>query len=145
MKLQTLKDQKGFTIVELLIVIVVIGILAAITIVAYTGVQNNARKADAQSMAKEVANKVEIYAAENEGAYPAEITTATNALLSEKISSKTMENINGSAAANGPKDTSTKPVGYVPCPATGTAPKTGATISYWDYKGAAKTMTQGQC
>lgn len=35
--------QKGFTIVELLIVIVVIGILAAITVVAYNGVQSKAR------------------------------------------------------------------------------------------------------
>lgn len=34
--------QKGFTIVELLIVIVVIGILAAITIVAYNGIQTRA-------------------------------------------------------------------------------------------------------
>ena len=34
--------QRGFTIVELLIVIVVIGILAAITIVAYNGVQQRA-------------------------------------------------------------------------------------------------------
>lgn len=35
--------QRGFTIVELLIVIVVIGILAAIVIVAYSGVQQRAR------------------------------------------------------------------------------------------------------
>lgn len=33
----------GFTIVELLIVIVVIGILAAITIVSFNGVQNRAK------------------------------------------------------------------------------------------------------
>jgi prepilin-type N-terminal cleavage/methylation domain-containing protein len=39
----------GFTIVELLIVIVVIGILAAITIVAYNGVSNRAKVANAQS------------------------------------------------------------------------------------------------
>ncbi|MFZ2836491.1 MAG: prepilin-type N-terminal cleavage/methylation domain-containing protein [Candidatus Saccharimonadales bacterium] len=32
------KQQSGFTIVELLIVIVIIGILAAITIVAYNGI-----------------------------------------------------------------------------------------------------------
>jgi prepilin-type N-terminal cleavage/methylation domain-containing protein len=37
------KQQSGFTIVELLIVIVVIGILAAITMVAYNGVQDRAR------------------------------------------------------------------------------------------------------
>jgi len=35
--------QSGFTIVELLIVIVVIGILAAITIVAYNGIQTRAQ------------------------------------------------------------------------------------------------------
>jgi len=37
------QKQTGFTIVELLIVIVVIGILAAITIVAYNGVQDRAK------------------------------------------------------------------------------------------------------
>lgn len=37
--------KKGFTIVELLIVIVVIGILAAITVVAYTGVQERSKTA----------------------------------------------------------------------------------------------------
>ena len=36
------KNKQGFTIVELLIVIVVIAILAAITIVAYTGITNRA-------------------------------------------------------------------------------------------------------
>lgn len=37
------QKQTGFTIIELLIVIVVIGILAAITIVAYNGVQQRSR------------------------------------------------------------------------------------------------------
>jgi prepilin-type N-terminal cleavage/methylation domain-containing protein len=37
------QKQSAFTIVELLIVIVVIGILAAITIVAYNGIQTRAR------------------------------------------------------------------------------------------------------
>jgi prepilin-type N-terminal cleavage/methylation domain-containing protein len=39
-----MKKQTGFTIVELLIVIVVIGILAAITIVSFNGVQDRANQ-----------------------------------------------------------------------------------------------------
>jgi len=43
------RKQTGFTIVELLIVIVVIGILAAITIIAYTGVSQKAVEAGVKS------------------------------------------------------------------------------------------------
>lgn len=48
----------GFTIVELLIVIVVIAILAAITIVAYTGVQKGARESAVQADLTTVARKM---------------------------------------------------------------------------------------
>lgn len=51
--------QTGFTIVELLIVIVVIGILAAITIVAYNGVQNRARDTVAASDLSSNAKKMQ--------------------------------------------------------------------------------------
>lgn len=61
--------QKGFTIVELLIVIVVIAILAAITVVAYTGIQERTKNVAIQSDISQVAKLVEAYAAEN-GAYP---------------------------------------------------------------------------
>jgi len=43
------KQTHGFTIVELLIVIVVIGILAAITIVSFNGVQERAKTTQAQT------------------------------------------------------------------------------------------------
>jgi len=52
------KQQTGFTIVELLIVIVVIGILAAITIVAYNGVQSRAYDATVQANLRDMSTKV---------------------------------------------------------------------------------------
>ena len=63
------KYKNGFTIVELLIVIVVIAILAAVTIVAYNGIQqranNSARISNAQAAVKLVASYMAAY-----GKYP---------------------------------------------------------------------------
>jgi len=61
--------QSGFTIVELLIVIVVIGILAAITIVAFNGVQAKARDGARISKVTSIAKAIELYYADN-GTYP---------------------------------------------------------------------------
>jgi prepilin-type N-terminal cleavage/methylation domain-containing protein len=60
---------KGFTIVELLIVIVVIAILAAITIVSYNGIQTRAKVSVVQSDLRNIANQMEIFKVEN-GIYP---------------------------------------------------------------------------
>ena len=62
--------QKGFTIVELLIVIVVIGILAAITIVAYSGVQSRAYDNRRSSDVASIKKALEMYKADK-GYYPA--------------------------------------------------------------------------
>lgn len=70
------KPQAGFTIVELLIVIVVIAILAAISIVAYRGINDRARAATVQSALNQAAKKVALWQADNSGAYPAALADA---------------------------------------------------------------------
>lgn len=61
--------QKGFTIVELLIVIVVIGILAALVLNTFTGVQKRARDTDRQNDIAQLATQLEVYYNDN-GKYP---------------------------------------------------------------------------
>lgn len=61
--------QSGFTIVELLIVIVVIAILAAITIVAYNGIQQRARTTQTTSALTAWIKGIKLYRADK-GAWP---------------------------------------------------------------------------
>ena len=69
--------QKGFTIVELLIVIVVIGILAAITIVAYNGIQKRAVNTSIESDLASFKKKIEVARIDSsDGLYPSTLTSA---------------------------------------------------------------------
>lgn len=70
-----LKTKSGFTIVELLIVIVVIAILAAITIVAYNGIQQRARDSTAAQLTSQAGRKILAYQALN-GSYPPDLPSA---------------------------------------------------------------------
>jgi len=62
-----MKSKSGFTIVELLIVIVVIGILAAITIVAYNGIQQRGRDAQRRSDFVALEKALRLYRVDNSG------------------------------------------------------------------------------
>jgi prepilin-type N-terminal cleavage/methylation domain-containing protein len=62
-------SQKGFTIVELLIVIVVIGILAAITVVAFNGIQQRAQTTVLTTDIANAAKAMKVSQATN-GSYP---------------------------------------------------------------------------
>ena len=64
------KTTRGFTIVELLIVVVVIAILAAITIVTYSGIVSRTRDAQRAGDIQSIAKLLEMYYIVN-GQYPA--------------------------------------------------------------------------
>lgn len=70
--------QSGFTIVELLIVIVIIGILATLVIVTFSGVQQRARDSERKTDINAVAGQLEAFYA-NKGYYPPRVDFQTEA------------------------------------------------------------------
>lgn len=78
----------GFTIVELLVVIVVIGILATITIVSYAGISKQAVSASLKSDLANASRQLKIFQVDN-GYFPTSINTcpATAGTMCLKLSS----------------------------------------------------------
>lgn len=136
----SLNKQKGFTLVELLIVIVVIAILAAISIVAYNGVTNKARDDERVATARELVNAAASYNSEKD-AWPthAQLLGFETVKLNGKAANT--EVVGSAAPTEGSKDK----VKYEVCG------NTGVRVTFWkdiadkSFKQGVNTLTTGKC
>jgi len=159
--INTMGSKRGFTIVELLIVIVVIGILASITIVAYNGVQGRAKAAAGQSLANSIDKKAEMWNA-IQGSYPIYAQLKTNNTDATGTGVGTVVGTNYQGSVAGPTEAKLDSPGVIIQETLGT-PTTpvltattasdgkvvsyfgcaaGANIWYWDYTKTTAQITK---
>lgn len=144
MNIKKLKTDRGFTIVELLIVIVVIAILAAITIVAFNGVQQRARDAERASDVAAIAKALSAYIADG-NTVPNDAEDAKTALGSYptvKVDSTVLDKLGSTASSSGSQTT----YGYTTCETGTPEATTGATISWEKEAGdGTESLDAGSC
>ncbi len=143
------QQERGFTIVELLIVVVVIAILAAITIVSYNGITTRANTSAAKATAATVQKKSELYNTDSgNNRYPvtgSELTTAAASAsyyvtgVTINFSTTALTSASGNSTVRVLKcsttaattNTQANIVGTAAAPPT-TQPNSGMKIFYWD-------------
>ena len=86
----------GFTLVEILIVVIILGILAAIVIPQFTEASNDARESALSSDLQTLRSQLELYKVQHLDSYP---DTADMAAFVNQLTSKT--DVNGNIDANG--------------------------------------------
>lgn len=85
-------NKKGFTLVELLVVIVILGILATLAIQSFSGRTDQARVNRAKGDVRTTMSALELYRMDN-GAYPSTALFTANILLTENYMKKLPSNI----------------------------------------------------
>jgi len=92
-----IRKSKGFTLVELLIVISIIGVLTTLLMANFIGVRQRARDAQRKSDLRQIQSALELYRSD-QGVYPQLVPNCSNSIKSPDCSTSTyMQTVPGDA------------------------------------------------
>lgn len=92
-------NKKGFTLIELMIVVAIIGILAAIAIPKFADLINKSKEGATKGALSSVRSAIQVYYGDNEGWFPAD-TLASIVVNSKYIASIPMAKVPGTTHAD---------------------------------------------
>jgi type IV pilus assembly protein PilE len=95
-----MKTTSGFSLIELMIVLVIIGVLLGISLPAYQGYVLQSHRADGQSALLDIASRQERFVAQN-NTYTAEVSAVTGLGLGRITSQENYYNMTVAACATG--------------------------------------------
>jgi prepilin-type N-terminal cleavage/methylation domain-containing protein len=103
------RDERGFTLVELLVVVLILGVLAAVVVFSVGGITSRGRNASCVTEVREVRTAIEAFKAQSP-------TNANPANLAALVTAKLLE----SAPSAGPPPSPSFAAGYTYSAANGT-------------------------
>lgn len=80
-----IRNEKGFTLIELMVVILIIGILVAIAIPVFNSARDSANERSCQANLRTLDGAIQTWRAGNTGAWPANGTEAEAALVPDYV------------------------------------------------------------
>jgi prepilin-type N-terminal cleavage/methylation domain-containing protein len=88
-RMQKLEDQSGFTLIEMLVVVIILGILAMIIVPQITVSTEDARTNSLQTNLNTVRSAIELYAAQHGNVYPGKKNNTSGADAADDAAAKT--------------------------------------------------------
>ena len=102
-----LRTQKGFTLIELMIVVVIIGILAAIAIPNFIAMQNRAKEGSTKANMHTLQLAAEDYGVRNDGVYAADMTSSGSPTVAASLPASFKNPFSGATGTGAYEDRAT--------------------------------------
>ena len=135
------RNQKGFTLIELMIVVVIIGILAAIAIPNFIAMQNRAKEGSTKANMHTMQLAAEDYGVQNDGVYSA-MAEGTGAANLQPLLPSTFKNpFTASTAANNAYEDRAVFVGNPENAVSGITSYSDSSTATYNIKGYGKATT----